>query len=273
VIKLAQKDYIYDMCRQFDVNRTAPTPATASLFEDKDGRPAEQPEIYRNIVARLLWVSTQCRPDIKLCTSNLSSKLKEPTMGDEAKARRVMKYLFGTADLGITYTKCSINANAVVDASFMTHSDTKGQTGVHIYIGDNIVDVVSKKQSLTAQSSAEAELVAINTGVNALSWCRSLLEELGHPQMQSIVYTDNLSAMSLAEDGHPSSRTKHMRLRYFHVKERIDNKEITLQHINTENNDADMQTKPLPVDTFVKHRDKLMGNTKDDGEGKVHSAT
>lgn len=258
-IRLSQTSYIQALCDQFNINKISKTPSTASLLEiDLNAKPSINPDRFRNGVAKLLWISSQTRPDLKFVASFLSSRLVSPTIDDDRKLIHVLKYLNGTKHIELIYKKYNIVANASVDASHMVNADTRGQTGVHIRIGGNLVDAISKKQTITAMSSAEAELIALNTGINALLWCRYLLNELGYPQKTSIIYQDNMSTISIAESGYPTQRTKHMNLRYFRVKELIENKEITLQHLRTEHMDADIQTKHLPDAQFTPLRDMIM---------------
>ena len=54
-------------------------------------------------------------------------------------------------------------------------------------------------------------------------------------------------------------RTKHMHIKYHHFRSYVDSKQISIHHINTENQHADILTKPLPVASFTRHREKIMG--------------
>ena len=74
------------------------------------------------------------------------------------------------------------------------------------------------------------------------------------------MYQDNLSAILLDANGKKSSkkRTKHVRVRYFFIKDRVSSGEITLEHCPTEEMLADHFTKPLQGNLFRKFRDKIM---------------
>jgi hypothetical protein len=78
---------------------------------------------------------------------------------------------------------------------------------------------------------------------------------------ESILYHDNLSAMLLEKNGkQPSSkRTKHIRVRYFFIKDRIGNSDVSVKHCPTGYMVADHFTKPLQGAQFLNFRAKIQG--------------
>jgi hypothetical protein len=62
-----------------------------------------------------------------------------------------------------------------IDASYASHSDRKGQSGISIMLGGSPVFVRSIKQKIVAKSSAEAELVALPDEVTNGIWCNNYL--------------------------------------------------------------------------------------------------
>lgn len=263
-IFINQEPYVTQLCKQFNIVKSVTTPTTANLFEiDEHAAPADDSIAFRNGVAKILWLASQTRPDVRLLASFLSTRLANPSKQDELKLIRGLKYLHGTSSLGMQFTPCSLVLNASIDASHMVHPDAHGHTGVHIRIGTNLVEAISKKQTIIAQSSAEAELIGLNHGLNHLSWAQNLMEELGFEQLESIVYQDNLSTIAISEGGYPTQRTKHMAMRYFHVKELINQNKIKLKYLASEHMDADIQTKSLERSTFQKHRDEIMGRREE----------
>jgi hypothetical protein len=83
--------------------------------------------------------------------------------------------------------------------------------------------------------------------------------QLKHDIKCAIVFQDNMSTMTLIEKGRStSSRTKHINIRYFFVKDRVENGEITIKYLPTEEMVADLLTKPLQGQLFRKLRQKLL---------------
>jgi hypothetical protein len=103
----------------------------------------------------------------------------------------------------------------------------------------------SKKQSIIAKSSCEAELIALSTFIAQLQWLRNFLQALGLQLDTSIVYQDNLSTISLVNRGYTTStRSRHINVRFFYCKDFFDSKEGELQHVPTDQNNADVLNKP-----------------------------
>ena len=126
---------------------------------------------------------------------------------------------------------------------------------------------VSTKQKLVTRSSTEAELVAVNDIMPQLLWTRYFLEEQGYGVKTSQLYQDNLSAILLEKNGKWSSskRTKHINIRYFFVKDRMDANELRIDHCPTDEMIADFHTKALQGSKFFKFR-KLIMNLKEEKE-------
>jgi hypothetical protein len=74
------------------------------------------------------------------------------------------------------------------------------------------------------------------------------------PQAPTRLYVDNSGAVELARDRKSCHRSRHVDRRYFKVRELVYAGEITVEHIDTKENSADMLTKPLKIDAYTKHR-------------------
>ena len=73
------------------------------------------------------------------------------------------------------------------------------------------------------------------------------LQEQGYKNTVPVLYQDNKSAILLEKNGQKSSskRTKHINVRYFFIKDRIENGELQVEYCPTEEMLADFFTKPL----------------------------
>jgi hypothetical protein len=79
------------------------------------------------------------------------------------------------------------------------------------------------------------------------------------PQVHCKVFEDNSGAIELASQQKYRPRTKHINTQYHHFRYYVDNKEISIHHIGTDDQCADVLTKPLNATAFAKHRKTLMG--------------
>jgi hypothetical protein len=127
-------------------------------------------------------------------------------------------------------------------------------------LGKGSITGVSKKQKVNTRSSTESELVGADDMLPHIMWTRYFIEAQGFNVDESILYQDNLSAMLLENNGKQSSskRTKHIRVRYFFIKDRIGNGDISLKHCPTGDMAGDHFTKPLQVAQFRKFRASVL---------------
>jgi hypothetical protein len=263
-VKISMKHCVEEIIRFYEVKGKASTPASSELFsidENSSQLTSEDRIKFHSTVAKLLYLAKRTRPDVLLATNFLTTRVKNPTLEDSDKLDRVMRYLNSTVDLGIVLRPdpSPISIVAHVDASFGTHPDGKGHTGMCIALGRGPVYIKSSKQRIVCKSSTESELVALSDSSSQVIWCRDFLESQGYSMGPAVIYQDNMSTMRLAEKGRSTSeRTRHISIRYFFIKDRVDAKEIIIKHLGTEDMTSDMLTKPLQGSLFLKMRDKLL---------------
>ena len=122
--------------------------------------------------------------------------------------------------------------------------------------------IVSKslKQKINTKSSTESELVALDSALPKILWCLYFVESQGYSIDENVVFQDNLSTMRLAINGSlsSSSRTKHIKAKYYFVKDKIDEGEVDLRHCPTEIMWSDVLNKPKQGAGFRKDRAVLM---------------
>jgi hypothetical protein len=152
---------------------------------------------------------------------------------------------------------------AYVDASFAVHQDMKSHTGAIISLGQGPVHVMSKKQQLATKSSTEAELVGVSDAMPQVLWVREFMIAQGYAVGRVLLFQDNQSTIALARKGRSTSaRTRHISIRYFFVKDRVDAGEVEIEYLPTGEMRADIMTKPLQGDLFKRMREALMGVSK-----------
>ena len=118
----------------------------------------------------------------------------------------------------------------------------------------------SQKQKIVTKSSAEAEYVALSDMLGEGFHLCEFWKGLGYDLEPLLAYQDNTASMALASKGKStSSRTKHIAIRYFWIKERIDSGELKVEHMPTQDMLADLLTKPLQGELFIKLRDSVLG--------------
>jgi len=129
---------------------------------------------------------------------------------------RVFHYVRNTKELGLTlHSGEGVVLYATVDASYACHKDLKSHTGCTLHIGRESASIMTltKKQSITADSSTVSEYIAAHLAAKQIMWARNFLEELGFLQKgPTTLFEDNKSTISLIENDGNGSKTKHIDL-------------------------------------------------------------
>lgn len=164
----------------------------------------------------------------------------------------------GTPEWGLWYRGSSEHPlELYVDADFANEPGRKSVSGFIVKMYGDSIHWGTRKQTSVALSSTEAEFVALATGVSELLWLKTLISELGINVDRPInVYEDNQSCI-FALNNWEVKRLKHIDIKYNFVKDLCRNKIINVQYLSTTEQPADVMTKGLPCDQFVKHRENL----------------
>jgi hypothetical protein len=212
-------------------------------------------------VAKLLFLCKRARPDLQTTVAFLTTRVKAPDHDDWNKLRRCMRYLRATKDMHLTLEGGTpMTVEWYVDGSFATHHNMRSHTGGYMTVGKGAAYAVSIKQKLNTRSSTEAELVAVNDVIAQVIWTRYFLQAQGIEVGPSKIYQDNLSAMLMEKNGRGSSskRTRHIDIRYFFIADRVNSKQVTIEHCPTELMIGDFFTKPLQGAAFHKFRKQIL---------------
>ena len=184
-------------------------------------------------------------------------------MENLAKLERLLKYVNETKDRGVVLeagTK-GIVVSVLIDAVYGMHPDGRSHTGSCVVVG--MMDAVhskSAKQQIVTKSSTEAGLVALSDSTNQALHLRHFIIRQGHACGPVTVYQDNMSCMSFIERGRSAAEhTRHMAIKYFWLKERMDQGVARVRHLGTREMYADLLTKPLQGAQFKCEREGLTG--------------
>jgi hypothetical protein len=170
-----------------------------------------------------------------------------PTTDDLAHAYRIVAYLSTQRNttLNLFCSPGPLQLCVYVDASHGIHSDGKGHYCVIATLGGAPIATKSAKLEFVTTSSTESELTAISNCITLILWLRRLLSQLGHTQTgPTVIYHDNMSALSILTTGHANwKRTKHIFLRFAFITDNLENGNIRFCHCPTTQMWADIGTK------------------------------
>ena len=261
-VKVTMEGYTADLLKDSGVTGFSATPATDNLFNVRDAEPLdpEAREEFHSLVAKILYMAKRTRPDVLLPTAFLTTRVQMPDIDDQSKLQRVLKYLNGSKHLGIVLKPNDADCIfAHIDASYGVHKDGKSHSGMFVTLGGGPLLTKSGKQKIVTKSSTEAELVALSDLCSLVIWTRDFLVAQGMNPPPATVFQDNQSTMALIDKGQSTSeRTRHINVRYYWVKDRIESGEIQIVYLPTEDMIADVFTKPMQGQKFLDLRAMLL---------------
>ena len=222
------------------------------------------------------WLAISTRPDIAEATGKLARHVNNVGEEHVAAAKWLMRYLAGTADMGITYHGSDeyLVSNgydrrdkliASVDSDLGGCEDTsRSTTGLVVMLNGGAVSWASKRQTTVSQATLIAEMKAAGQAALELQWMRDLLTELGKPQGCVRVMEDNAGCCAVAHGQKDTTRTQHIRRVCRYVEDACGRGVIWLDDVPGVENWADIFTKSVaPIEQFEKLRDIVMGTKPD----------
>jgi len=116
----------------------------------------------------------------------------------------------------------------------------------------------SRRQPTTALSTTEAEYMASSDATRQAIWLRLLLKNLGFSDSSPLpILNDNNAAIQLSRNPVHHDRSTHIDMRYHFLRKKVLDNTIELSHVASEDNLADLLTKPLASEQFTSPRDRL----------------
>lgn len=254
-IELSQQSYVDKILDTFGMKdcRAASTPMDLNCKWVRSEKCTDKP--FKELLGCLQYLTLMSRPDITIAVSILSQFQSMP--GDEhwVGLKRILRYLHGTKTYRLVYSreKDDEPLKGYADADFANDiEERKSNSGNVFLVYGNIVSWKSKRQQIVTLSSTEAELVSLCEAGKEGVWISNLLQEVGISSIPFTIYEDNIPCIRISEEPREHQRTKHIDVRYMYVRNLIHEKKIVLEYIRSEDQIADMFTKPLMKSRFNK---------------------
>lgn len=187
------------------------------------------------------------RPDLAYAISQISQFSSNPSAIQKSVAKRVLRYLNGTRNFGITFDgKRELVLEGYSDADWGSGEDRKSISGYVFMLTGGAISWSSKKQATTALSTTEVEYIALIQAAKESIRIQGLLNELGYTVANSnLIYGDNRGSIALANNPEYHARTKHIDIQYHFIRECVQNGKISLTYCPTADMVADEMTRAL----------------------------
>ncbi|XP_019196305.1 PREDICTED: uncharacterized protein LOC109190285 [Ipomoea nil] len=225
------------------------TPTVVTQAVTPSTKPFNNPTRYRRIVGALKYL-TITRPDLSYAVNRLCQFMHSPTNDHWWLLKCVLRYVKGTLDYGLRLSASSSSNIHVFSYSNWVGClvDRKSTSGYAVFLGSNLISWLSRKQRTVARSSTEAEYKGLATVSAEVTWVVSLLRELGlHSGHPATLWCDNLGATYLTANPVFHARTKHVKIDYHFVRDKVAYGDFVVSFVSTKDQLVDIFTKPLPA--------------------------
>jgi hypothetical protein len=252
-LEINQSRYISEILNQFgmaDANLAyTPLPTGADMHLVKHEGQATKLEIkdYQRLIGSLLYVQISTHPNISFAVSCLAQYAANPSSQHLRLAKYVLSYLKGMVDYRLCYNGvCRDGLHGYSDSSFGDQANDCHSTSGYVFLlADATILWCSHKQKMVAQSTTQAEYMALTDAANQAAWYCSFLFELGYNISNPIpLHGDNKGAVNLALNPVTGRRSKHIPIKYHTICEYVEDRFIELIRTPTADMLADGFTKP-----------------------------
>ena len=193
------------------------------------------------------------RPDIAFAVCKLARFCENPNEKHWTAVKRILRYIAGTKDMCLGYGGTApLQMVGFSDSDWAGDLADRKSTSAFIFtLAGGAVSWASRKQTIVAASTCEAEYISLCATSKETIWLRRVVYDIlkqvtGTTKVSPTnIMSDNQSAIHLANNEAINRRNKHIDIAYHFVRDALSRDIITLHHLPTTEMPADMLTKPL----------------------------
>ncbi|KAJ9545726.1 hypothetical protein OSB04_025433 [Centaurea solstitialis] len=254
-IFINQSKYVASMLQKFGMNDAKPasTPMETHkhLTADVEGEEVDVHH-YRSMIGSLMYL-TASRPDIMFVVCVCARYQVRPKESHLHAVKRIFKYLKGQPRLGLWYPNdSSFDLVAYTDSDYGgANLDRNSTSGGCQFLGGRLVSWQCKKQTTVSQSTTEAEYIGASQCCSQVLWIQNQMQDYGLSFLQTPIYIDNNSAISIVNNSVKHSKTKHIEIKYHFIRDCNEKKLIQVLKVHTDDQYADLFTKAFDVGRFT----------------------
>jgi hypothetical protein len=208
-----------------------------------------------------LMYFTNTRPDICFAVNTLSQYMVESRHVHLIASKHVIRYLKGTVEYGLRYVAdCEFGLVGYIDSDWAGSgvTDWKSTSRCCFSLGSTVIAWRNRKQTSVALSTTEVEYIAACLASSEAVWLRKMFLGLFNLEMDATcIYCDNQSCIKLSENPVFHDKSKHIEIKYQYTHDMVEKGVVKLQYLVTDEQVADVSTKPLSKVNFKYFRDKL----------------
>ncbi|GKB92062.1 retrovirus-related pol polyprotein from transposon TNT 1-94 [Tanacetum coccineum] len=239
-----QSKYIKEMLKKFSLKDSKPlkTPMSSDTkFMKEEECESVDSTKYRGMICSLLYLMAS-RPDIMFSVCLCARFQEDPKTSHIEAVKRIFRYIKGTTHLGIWYPKGT-------GIETVLYADSH-HAGICTFVGCFLTSWFSKKQTALAISTTEAKYVSSGKACQQALWMKQALIDYDIRLDDVPIMCDNKGAIDLSKNLVQHSRTKHIKIRHHFLRDNVQKGNISIEKVLSEDNIADIFTKPLKRESF-----------------------
>ena len=260
VLFLSQQNYIKKVLHRFNMHdaKSVSTPIAPHFKLSASQYPVSDEDVeymsrvpYSSAAGSLMYAMVCSRPDLSYAMSLVSRYMANPGKKHWKAVQWIFRYLRGISKACLKFGRTGGGLVGYVDSDFAADLDKRGSlTGYVFTVGGCAISWKATLQDVPAQSTTEAEYMAIHEACKESVWLKGLFAELCGDDSCIQLFCDSQSAIYLTKDQMFHERTNHIDIKYHYVRHVVAQDKLKVCKISTHDNPADMMTKPVPVAKF-----------------------
>ncbi|XP_020533827.1 uncharacterized mitochondrial protein AtMg00810-like [Jatropha curcas] len=184
---------------------------------------------FRSSVGGLIYLM-HTRPDIAFPVDVISKFMQQPSKVHYEARKRVLRYVAGTMEYGIWYSKSSnFKLYGFTDSDWTGLLDDRQIISANVFtLGSGVITWSSKKQATVALSTSEAKYIIATSAACQAIWLRKVLADLQQEQKGAIkIFSNNKAIISMTKNPTFHSRIKHVELRHHYIHDLVARKKLS----------------------------------------------
>ena len=267
LIGLSQSTYVDKVLKRFNMENSkkgnVPIHHSVKLSKSQcPGSDQEQDQMsrvpYASAIGSIMYAMICTRPDVSYALSMVSRYQENPGLSHWTAVKNILKYLRNTKEMLLVYGgEQELKVRGYSDASFQTdRDDSKSQSGWVFTLNGGAVTWKSSKQDTVALSTCESEYIAASEASKEATWIKNFIGDLGLVPSNKDpieIFCDNEGAVALTKEPRDHGRSRHIKRKYHYIRNVVEDGEIVVKRVSSEENPADPFTKGLAFDKHSLH--------------------
>mgnify|MGYP002143932091 CR=1 FL=1 len=264
-VHMSQTAYAERVASRFHLDEARPTSVPMqkgfrpSSFNEEESTNEEIP--YREAIGSLLYLALCTRPDISYAVCTMARYSNNHSCEHWTVVKNIIRYVQMTKGKGVLFSKenrSDDSINGYADSSYNDSDTGRSTNGYIIFLHGNPVLWRSQLTKSPAQSTMEAEIIAIHHVLQEIKWITYVLSFLEKMEKRKVrILCDNNAAIQSVKDHRVTDRNKHIRPKYFGIVDQVKKGVISIDKVSSEEQLADIFTKAIANPQFSNLRDLI----------------